>query len=123
MSPEMQAAAHAAWPWPDSLDAVVAAPRHHSLLFENDRVRVLLTVIAPGDTVPLHTHRWASVYHVLGWSDFIRRDEHSNVLFDTRTQPPPPPTPFVLWSEPLPPHTLENIGPVPIRLVSVEIKD
>ncbi len=30
-----------AWPWPDSLDALRAAPNYHRLLFENDRVRVL----------------------------------------------------------------------------------
>jgi hypothetical protein len=43
--------------WPEKLDALVAAPRHHFLLFENDAVRVLNTRIVPGDTVPLHTHR------------------------------------------------------------------
>ena len=40
------------WPWPDSLDALVAAPRHHKLLFENERVRVLEVRIPPGDLVP-----------------------------------------------------------------------
>ena len=40
------------WPWPDAL---VAASKHHRLVLENDRVRVLDTRIAPGDTGPLHT--------------------------------------------------------------------
>jgi hypothetical protein len=119
MSPD---ASTAAWPWPDSLDALVAAPRHHLLRFENDRVRVLETVISPGDTVPLHTHRWPALYHVSGWSHFVRRDEKGNVLFDSRTRPLPA-TPFVLWSEPLPPHTLENVGQTPIQLFSVGLKD
>lgn len=39
--------------WPEELDALRAAPKHHALLFENDAVRVLDTNIAPGDTVPL----------------------------------------------------------------------
>ena len=115
------AAPQADWPWPDSLDALVAAPRHHLLRLENDRVRVLETVISPGDTVPLHTHRWPAVYHVSAWSHFVRRDEKGQVLFDSRTRPAPA-TPCVLWSEPLPPHTLENVGPTPIQLLSVEIK-
>ena len=34
--------------WPDELDALVAAPQHHTLLFENEFVRVLDTRIAPG---------------------------------------------------------------------------
>ncbi|MDE3138138.1 MAG: hypothetical protein KGL59_16260, partial [Acidobacteriota bacterium] len=81
MIPETSAAA---WPWPDSLDAVTAAPRHHLLRLDNDRVRVLETTIPPGDIVPLHTHRWPGLYHVLGWSDFIRRDGDGNVIFDSR---------------------------------------
>ncbi len=123
MNPETATPARDAWPWPDSLDALAAAPRHHSLRLENDCVRVLETIIEPGDTVPLHTHRWPGVYHVLGWSDFIRRDGDGNVIFDSRTRPAPPATPFVQWSEPLPPHTVENIGNAAIHILSVELKD
>lgn len=123
MNAEISAARRAAWPWPDSLDALVAAPRHHTLVLENERVRVLLTRIEAGDTVPVHTHRWSSVYHVLGWSDFVRRDAEGKVLFDSRTGPAVPPVPFALWSEPLPPHTLENVGTTLIDILSVEIKD
>lgn len=50
--------------WPDSLDAMVAAPEHHEVLLENERVRVLDSRIKPGDTVPVHTHRWASVLYI-----------------------------------------------------------
>ena len=53
------------WPWPDSLDARTAAPRHHSLVLENERVRVLDTRIPVGDTVPVHTHRWPAVYYTI----------------------------------------------------------
>jgi hypothetical protein len=38
------------WPHPDSLDALVAAPKHHTLLLENEQVRVLDTRIEPGDS-------------------------------------------------------------------------
>ena len=120
MTPAASSAAHSAWP--DSLDAVVAAPRHHSLRFENERVRVLETVIPPGDIVPLHTHRWPGVYHVLGWSDFIRRDAEGNVLLDSRTHPAPA-VPCVQWSEPLPPHTVENVGQGTLHILNIEVKD
>jgi hypothetical protein len=33
------------WPWPDSLDAVVAAPGSHRVLFERERTRVLEVTI------------------------------------------------------------------------------
>jgi hypothetical protein len=109
--------------WPDSLDALQAAPKHHRLVLENDRVRVLDTRIAPGDTVPLHTHRWPAVNHILGWSDFVRRGAGGNVLVDTRGRPAPASLPFVVWGEPLPPHTLENVGASELHVVSIEIKD
>ena len=112
-----------AWPWPESLDALVAAPRHHRLVFENDRVRVLDTRIAPGETVPVHTHRWPAVNHVQSWSDFVRRDADGKVLVDTRGRPAPESLPFVVWGEPLPPHTLENVGAAELHVISVELKD
>ena len=110
------------WPWPDELDAVIAAPEHHRVLLENARTRVLDTVIEPGTTVPLHTHRWPAVYHVVSWGDFVRRDADRNVLVDTRGSTSST-TPEALWSEPLPPHTLENVGATPIHVVSVELKE
>jgi hypothetical protein len=110
------------WPWPDDWDAVRAAPSHHERLLENDRVQVLRTRIQPGETVPLHTHRWPSVYYVFQWSDFVRRDETGRVLVDTRSGRGSGAPPSVVWSEPLPPHTLENVGATPINLVSIEVK-
>ena len=107
--------------WPPELDAVVAAPRHHIVLLENEHVRVLDTQIEPGDVTPVHTHRWPSVYHIISFTDFVRRDANGNVLVDTR-QRPNGPTPKATWSEPLPPHSLENVGDVAIHVVSVEIK-
>ena len=70
--------------WPDELDALVAAPLHHDLLFENEVVRVLGARILPGQTVPLHTHRWPCALYILAWSDFVRRDAEGAVLLDTR---------------------------------------
>jgi hypothetical protein len=112
-----------AWAWPDTLDALIAAPHHHTLLFENERVRVLDTRIAAGETVPVHTHRWPSVLHVLGWGDFVRRDGNGTVLVDTRALGSMRGSPTVLWSAPLPPHSLENVGQSEIHVVSVELKD
>ena len=106
--------------WPPELDAVIAAPKHHRLILENDRIRLLDTVIPVGDTVPVHTHRWPGVYYTLQRGDFIRRDADGNVLFDSRTAPPMPAAAFL---ENLPPHSVENVGASGIHLISVELKD
>lgn len=113
--------AQEAWEWPEELDALTAAPRHHTLLFENDAVRVLDTRIAPGETVPLHTHRWPSALYLVNWSDFVRRDGAGTVLADSRgSRGAPEGTAF--WSGPLPPHTLENVGMGELRVITIEVK-
>ncbi len=108
--------------WPDELDALTAAPQNHQLLLENDRVRVLLTTIPTGATTPVHTHRWPSVEYVLGATNFVRRDADGNVLLDTRTDDAEPHVSDVLWSDPFPPHSLENIGDSELRVIMVEVK-
>jgi hypothetical protein len=110
------------WEWPPDLDALTAAPGNHQLLLENERVRVLLTTIPIGATTPVHTHRWASVEYVLSATDFVRRDAGGHVLFDTRAAGAEPHVSDVLWSDPFPPHALENVGDAELRVVMVEIK-
>jgi hypothetical protein len=107
----------------DELDAVVAAPEHHTVVFENERVRVLDTRVEPGDIVPLHTHRWPGVQHLLSFADFVRRDGDGRVLLDSRGLDLAGEGALVLWSEPLPPHTLENVGTLPIHAIVVELKE
>lgn len=110
------------WPWPDELDALFAAPGNHALLFENEKVRVLDTRIGPGETTPVHTHCWPGALVVQSWSHFVRRDEKGNVVLDSRRVESLATPPEVLWSAPLPPHTLENVGENEIRVISVELK-
>ena len=109
------------WPWPDSLDALIAAPEHHKLVLDNERVRVLDTHIPAGDLVPVHTHRWPAVYYTIRGGHFVRRDEKGNVLLDTRIHPMPMNQP-ARFIESLPPHSVENVGETEIHLISVEMK-
>jgi len=111
------------WTWPDSLDALTAAPEFHTLLFENEQVRVLETRIPAGEIVPVHTHRWPCVLFVSSWSDIVRRDHHGNVLLDTRGSSRKPQPNGPSWQEPLPPHSVENVGDGEILTVQVEIKN
>lgn len=110
------------WPWPASLDGPVAAPNHHRVLWENERVRVLETMIPAGETTPIHTHRAPTVMYVVSGSSFIRRDENGAILLDTGAMDPPFVMPPVLWSEGNPAHTLENTGPDALVVIGVELK-
>jgi len=109
--------------WPDELDALSAAPQYHFLLFENEAVRVLETRVPAGETTPLHTHRWPSALYILCWSDFVRRNGEAAIVVDTRISGKTSPQGSAVWSEPLAPHTLENVGEAELRVVSVELKD
>ena len=107
--------------WPNELDACLAAPEHHVLLFENEFVRVLDISILPGHTVPIHTHRWPATLYFIRWSHCLRRDANGTLLMDSRNSAPPAEG-TVTWSPAMPPHTLENIGNTPLRIISTEVK-
>jgi quercetin dioxygenase-like cupin family protein len=109
--------------WPAELDAMVAAPDHHTLLLENERVRVLDSVIRPGESTPVHTHEWPGVLYIIGISDFVRRDDRHNVIFDSRTASSTAAAGQAFWSGPLQPHYVENVGKGEIRVISVELKE
>jgi hypothetical protein len=111
-----------AWEWPDSLDALIAAPGHHKLVLENERVRVLDTHIPAGDVVPVHTHRWPAVYYTISPGEFVRRDGEGRVLLDTRITPTLQGQPPARFIESLPPHSVENVGTSEIHLISFEMK-
>jgi hypothetical protein len=107
--------------WPPEFDALQAAPQHHTLLLENEFVRVLDTRIPPGQTVPPHTHQWPSTVYFISSSHFVRRDAQGNVVVDSRTIGSIPEE-TALWSAPLPLHTLENVGTTELRTIAVELK-
>ena len=108
--------------WPASLDALVAAPAHHTLLFENEAVRVLDTRIPVGGRTPVHTHRWPAALYVRSWSSFVRRNGQGEILVDSRTVPSLANPPTALWTAALPPHSLENVGERDLHVISVELK-
>lgn len=105
-----------------ALDAMVAAPDHHEILLENDKVRVLDTRLAPGERTPIHTHASSAALYVMSWSDFLRRDAEGNVIVDSRGWERQPAIGEALWLPPLPAHSVENIGTAELRLIAVELK-
>lgn len=110
------------WPWPENLDALAADPKHHALLLENELVRVLETIILPGEITAIHIHQWRASLYIISWSDFIRYDADGNITMDSRNLPASDRKGTVLWSEPLVPHTLKNVGDQIIHIISTELK-
>jgi uncharacterized glyoxalase superfamily protein PhnB len=105
------------------LDALAVASNHHRLLFENNAARVLDTKIGPGERTRIHAHEWAAALYVRSWSDFVRYDPDGNVLFDSRTMEATPAIGFALWSGPIGPHYVDNVGQTDLHLIAVEVKE
>src|SRR5665811_1634608 len=108
--------------WPPELDGVTAAPDHHEVLFENDRVRVVETIVKVGDTTPVHTHPRTVMYVVSG-DQFIRRGDTGRVMVDTREEGESFEMPPVIWSDGTPPHVIENPGSKDLIVIGVELKE
>jgi mannose-6-phosphate isomerase-like protein (cupin superfamily) len=108
--------------WPPQLDGVIAAPDHHKVLFENDRVRVIETIVEAGDTTPVHTHPRTVMYVVSG-DHFVRRADSGEVMVDTRERGEDFEMPSVIWSDGTPPHVIENPGEEDLIVIGVEMKD
>lgn len=97
-----------------SLDPVQTNPEHYTVVYENDRVRVLEYTDQPGDRTTSHAHP-DSVMHTL--SAFRRRlhsgDAHRDVDM---------PAGLTGWL-PAQQHSGENIGDTPTHVLFVELKE
>lgn len=109
--------------WPAQLDAVIAAPKNHKILMENDQVRVLEIYLAPGEKEPLHHHQWPSVLYIQEAGDFIDYDKDGKEIFDTRKLPEPLTFPLTMQKDSEAPHSVVNLSKTtPVRLIRVEMK-
>jgi hypothetical protein len=110
------------WPWPDTLDAVVAAPGSHRVVLENQTTRVLEVTIVPGEREPAHTHRWPSIM-VVHRPARIRYYTGDTLTFTSPEQPSPAAQgPRVSWLDPEGPHSVENIDSHPYGAFRIELK-
>lgn len=109
--------------WSPALDAIIAAPKNHKVLMENEKVRVLEVTLAPGEVENLHHHKWPSVLYIQEAGDFTDSDADGNIIFDSRTLPGPLQLPMTMYKDPEAPHTVTNLSKTQsIRLIRVEMK-
>lgn len=53
------------WTWPDSMEATVANPRDHKILYQDPNIRFLEVTNPPGNPIHMHTHPVSSVFLVI----------------------------------------------------------
>jgi len=105
------------WPWPDSLDGIVAAPQSHRVLMDNDRVRVLDVVIEPGAKEPPHTHKLPGVFIVITPTRLRYFGAAGELVREYMASTEP------RWFDPEPLHAVENIDSTRYRAIRIELKD
>lgn len=108
------------WAWPPSMDAMVAAPESHRVLFENDDVRVLEVTIAAGHREPEHTHRDPSVMIVDGPAR-IRYYRGDTLTFSSPADTASAGT-RASWMAPEDPHSVENVDDHPYHAILLELR-
>jgi hypothetical protein len=100
------------WLWPESMDALQAAPKNHRLVYEDDNVRILEVSGAAGETEPGHTHRWPSLLLVDHDAKYDLKYSCSDTAFCAsgevvKNRPSPnDPYPLVLRLAPQGPHAV-----------------
>jgi hypothetical protein len=109
------------WPWPEAMDALVAAPASHRVLLENDRVRVLDVLINPLTREPEHTHQAPSVM-IVDEPARIRYYQGDELLFESQASFGSPPGVRARWLEPEGPHSVENIDERRYHAIRIELK-
>jgi hypothetical protein len=110
--------------WPKELDAVIAAPKNHKILLENDKVRVLEVTVLPGEIENIHHHKWASVMHLTQAGHFINRDKNGNIILDSRTRKEQPVLPITFYKGPQAAHYVENLSDsISMKLLRFEMKE
>ena len=97
-----------------SLDPAVSNPEHYTVVFENERVRVLEYTDRPGDRTTPHEHPDSVMYTL---SSFRRRLHHGGTTRDVDI-----PAGGVFWV-PAQQHAGENIGTTDTHSIFVELKE
>ncbi len=103
---------------PEELDAVIAAPENHTVVFENEKVRVLHVNIPPGVVEKKHTHARPSIFIINTSPDMDYLNDKGEIV--ARSGKLKDGEPF--WVEPEGLHWLENHDTYAFDAIRVEIK-
>jgi predicted metal-dependent enzyme (double-stranded beta helix superfamily) len=107
--------------WDPDLDGVIAAPKSHDVIYEDDFIRIVSVTVPPGMVQEPHHHRYPSVFVVdrpVKLRDFhgatheeILRPNRDNIEY-----------PFVRKSPPQGLHYVENVDTQVFHATRIEYK-
>jgi hypothetical protein len=89
-------------------------------------VRVLQVEVGPGETEPVHAHRWPSVLHIQSAQpavDISYAVRGGKLVETGRRNLPAGSPPPALWIPQQEAHAVHNLGMAPYRLLRIELKE
>lgn len=98
----------------DSLDSVQVDPAHHSVVFENDQVRVVRWILPVGDKTLNHSHPSSLNINLTDYNGRVTKPDMNP--YDVHDK-----AGSVSW-RPAGVHVVENIGSQPMEGIIVEPK-
>ncbi len=107
--------------WDPALDAALAAPENHTVLYEDDLIRVISVRLAPGATEKPHHHRFPAVFVI---DRMVKLRDFNGVTNEEISLPIPKdvPLPITLKFAPQPLHYVENLDTKPFHATRIEFK-
>lgn len=97
-----------------SSDAVSIAPDVYSVVFENERVRVLDVRAAPGSGSPMHGHPDSVMYAVNAAEILVTTPDGEEHRVEV-------PVGATFWN-PATEHAVRNLGSMPVHFIRIELK-
>ena len=96
-------------------DVVKVSPETHTVLLDNEHVRVLDVHAKPGQMVGMHSHPASTLYYLT--------DGNLKITYpDGRTEERTVKAGTAVWSNAVT-HAVENVGPNDFHEVHIELKD
>jgi hypothetical protein len=107
--------------WDPAMDGVLASPEHHTVMYEDDVIRVLSVSIPPGAVEKPHNHRFPAVFVV---DRLVKLRDFNGATHEEIPLPIPKDVsfPIVLNFPPQPLHYVENVDTKPFHATRVEFK-
>jgi hypothetical protein len=107
--------------WDPTLDGVSAAPENHTVLYEDDLIRVISVMVAPGATEKPHHHRSPSIFVI---DRMVKLRDFNGVTSQEISLPIPKDVvfPITLKFAPQPLHYVQNLDTKPFHATRIEFK-
>ena len=107
--------------WDPALDAVEAAPENHTVLYEDDVIRVVSVTVPAGTTEKPHHHRFPSVFVI---DRMVKLRDFNGVTNEEIPLPLPKEIEFPITVKflPQPLHYVQNVDTKSFHATRVEFK-